>query len=153
MSQNSAGGLAARRKRHKKQMILAGHRWGLLSRLNPNFELEMGSARVPRASSGVAPEQLSHMLWGFPGGTKFGAWLFRRDAEKHTPEAYAPQNWTGRPPPPSEFGVNEALGHHQSSKLANAFAPSVPFRGNANVALDEKSAPEFLAPFLSQSGD
>ena len=50
---------------------------------------ELGSARVPRASSGVAPELLSIHSAGQQGGEKLVEQSFRRDAENHTPEACA----------------------------------------------------------------
>ena len=52
----------------------------------------MGSARLPRASAGVAPELSSHHLPAIGGGKKLAGRSFRRDAENHTPEACAPRN-------------------------------------------------------------
>src|ERR1039458_1033375 len=65
----------------------------------------MGSARVPRASSGVAPELLPHTLPGISRREKFAGRCFRRDAENHTPEACAPRNTPLRPFSISEFGL------------------------------------------------
>ena len=67
----------------------------------------MGSARVPRASSGVAPELWSPTISGISGGKKFAGRDFRRDAENHPPEAYAPQ----QPRPEREPGRLAAGGH------------------------------------------
>ena len=63
-----------------------------------------GSARVPRASSGVAPELASPHLPGIMGGEKLVEPGFRRDAENHTPEARAPRNPRVRPMSVSQFG-------------------------------------------------
>ena len=63
-----------------------------------------GSARVPRASSGVAPELASPHLPGIMGGEKLVEPGFRRDAENHTPEARAPRNPKVRPMSVSQFG-------------------------------------------------
>jgi hypothetical protein len=72
---------------------------------NPEFRNETGSARVPRASSGVAPELSPPILSEISSGEKFVERGFRRDAENHTPEAYAPP----KPPTPllpiPEFGL------------------------------------------------
>src|ERR1035437_1305068 len=48
---------------------------------------ERGSARVSRARSGVAPELWPPAIPGISGAKKFAGRGFRRDAEKHTPEA------------------------------------------------------------------
>jgi F1F0 ATPase subunit 2 len=60
-------------------------------RLTANFETKMGSARVPRASSGVAPELLPPAMSEISRAENFVERCFRRDAENHTPEARAPQ--------------------------------------------------------------
>src|ERR1039458_1939500 len=78
--------------------------------LNPNSEAGMGSARVPRASSGVAPELSSHTLPGISRREKFVGRCFRRDAENHTPEACAPQNTPLCPFSISEFGLKAEIG-------------------------------------------
>ena len=61
--------------------------------LNPNSAVEMGSARLRRASSGVVPELSPHHLPSICGGKKFAGRSFRRDAENHTPEACAPRDF------------------------------------------------------------
>ena len=73
-------------------------------------------SRRPRASSGVAPELLSHTIPGISGAKKFAGRCFRRDAENHTPasgskttarrEACAPHWFLPRPFPISDFGIN-----------------------------------------------
>ncbi len=63
----------------------------IVMRLTANLETKMGSARVPRASSGVAPELLPPATTKFSSAENFVERCFRRDAENHTPEAYAPQ--------------------------------------------------------------
>jgi ATP-dependent helicase HrpB len=50
--------------------------------------LKLGSARVPRAESGVAPDSRKSNM---PAGEKLVQRDFRRDAENDTPEARAPQ--------------------------------------------------------------
>jgi hypothetical protein len=90
---------------------------------NPNSEVGMGSARVARASSGVAPELLSHTTSGLLGATKFVGRCFRRDAENHTPEACAPQNAPSLPSPTSEFGF----------KTRFSEAKKLPWRCNDDV--------------------
>ena len=53
-----------------------------------------GSARVPRASSGGAPEHstiTAYSLSGIGRGDKVGGRSFRRGAANHTPEAYPPR--------------------------------------------------------------
>ena len=92
------------------QWTLAGIQRPLCSgeiHFSPNSEAGMGSARVPRASSGVAPELSSPISLGFSGGEKFAGQGFRRDAENHTPEAWAPRNTSCRPFSISDFGFNE----------------------------------------------
>jgi hypothetical protein len=79
-------------------------RWSQIAPIGS--EKENGSARVTRASSGVAPGLLTHLLPGFYGGKKFVEQRFRRDAENHTPEAYAPLTLPSRPLPISQFGFN-----------------------------------------------
>ena len=73
--------------------------------MNPNAENAIGSARLWRASSGVAPEVSSHTILGLSRARNFVRRGFRRDAENHTPEARAPQNGPPFPPPTSEFGM------------------------------------------------
>ena len=51
------------------------------------LEIEKGSARVPRAESGVAPDSSKTQT----SAEKLVEQGFRRDAENHTPEACAPQ--------------------------------------------------------------
>jgi hypothetical protein len=63
----------------------------IVMRLTSNLETKMGSARVPRASSGVAPELLPPATRKFSSAENFVERCFRRDAENHTPEACAPQ--------------------------------------------------------------
>jgi len=79
----------------------------LVTRLTSNFETRMGSARVPRASSGVAPELLSPAIPGLSSAEKSEGLCFRRGAENHTPEACAPQ----------------PLEHHGSSAMEAGHAP------------------------------
>ncbi len=70
---------------------------------NQDSKIGMGSARVSRASSGVAPElssphsNLSTAGRKFVAEKKFVARSFRRDAENDTPEACAPRIETRRP--------------------------------------------------------
>src|SRR5580704_5006151 len=47
----------------------------------------MGRTRVPRVSSAVAPEILSHVILGIPGGEKLVRRGLVRDAKNHKPEA------------------------------------------------------------------
>jgi F1F0 ATPase subunit 2 len=63
----------------------------IVMRLTSNLETKMGSARVPRASSGVAPELLPPEVSKISRAENFVERCFRRDAENHTPEARAPQ--------------------------------------------------------------
>src|ERR1039458_2744889 len=60
----------------------------LLGQFNPDSE--MGSARVPRVSSGVTPELTTATVSKLSDGEQLAERGFRRDAENHTPEAYAP---------------------------------------------------------------
>src|ERR1039458_1430000 len=60
----------------------------LLGQFNPDSE--MGSARVPRVSSGVTPELTTAIVSKLSDGEQLAERGFRRDAENHTPEAYAP---------------------------------------------------------------
>ncbi len=78
--------------------------------MNPKSEIRMGSARVARARSGVAPELSSTQSNRWAGEEKFVRRSFRRDAENHTPEAYAPQVTTERTAPSSEFGMKTNRG-------------------------------------------
>src|ERR1035437_4597152 len=84
--------------------------------------MEIGSARVPRASSGVAPELLSHTLPGISGAKKFARRIFRRDAEKHVPEARAPQNAPPNPPSISEFGLKLENIEHRTPNIEHRMA-------------------------------
>ena len=59
-----------------------------LGQFNPDSE--MGSARVPRVSSGVTPELTTAIVSKLSDGEQLAERGFRRDAENHTPEAYAP---------------------------------------------------------------
>ncbi len=63
----------------------------IVMRLTSNFEKKIGSARVSRASSGVAPELLPPAMSKISRAENFVERCFRRDAENHTPEARAPQ--------------------------------------------------------------
>jgi hypothetical protein len=78
------------------------------------FRNRNGSAHVPRASSGVAPELSSTMLAGIAATEKFVGRGFRRDAENHTPEAHAPRNPRLHPLSISEFGsdLDAQVGFH-----------------------------------------
>jgi hypothetical protein len=80
---------------------------GTLVGLSPNSEAGRGSARVPQAGSGVAPELWPPTISGIPGGKKFAGCGFRRAAENHAPGADAPQ----RPQPGREPGRLAAVGH------------------------------------------
>ena len=80
---------------------------GTLAGLSPNSEAGLGSARVPQAGSGVAPELWPPTISGIPGGKKFAGCGFRRAAENHAPGADAPQ----RPQPGREPGRLAAGGH------------------------------------------
>ena len=80
---------------------------GTLVGLSPNSEAGLGSARVPQAGSGVAPELWPPTISGIPGGKKFAGCGFRRAAENHAPGADAPQ----RPQPGREPGRLAAVGH------------------------------------------
>src|ERR1017187_4206327 len=92
----------------------------------------MGSARVPRASSGVAPELSSHTLPGISGREKFAGRCFRRDAENHTPEACAPRDTPLRPFSTSEFGFNLNRNH---------------LRGGATTAMTQAARSAWLVAF------
>jgi prepilin-type N-terminal cleavage/methylation domain-containing protein len=70
---------------------------------NPNSEQGMGSACVPRASLGVAPELSSRTISELAGAKYFVGRSFRRDAENDTPEAYAPGCSRGHEFPLSAF--------------------------------------------------
>ena len=85
--------------------------------LSPNSGIGMGSARVPRASSGVAPELPSHTLAGISRREKFAGRCFRRDAENHTPEACAPRDIPLRPFSTSEFGLILPVAHILQMRL------------------------------------
>ena len=76
--------------------------------VSPNSEIGMGRARVSRASSGVAPELSSHTLSGVAGRKKWAGQSFRRDAENHPSEAYAPGPEGRHPVATSEFGISLA---------------------------------------------
>jgi hypothetical protein len=82
-----------------------------------NAEVEKRSARLRRASSGVAPEPSSHHLSAICGGKRFVGQGFRRDAENHTPEACDPRMAKLRPVPISEFvfSPNSEAGTRDSS--------------------------------------
>jgi hypothetical protein len=80
---------------------------GMWVELSPNSEAGMGSARVPQAGLGVAPELWPPTISGIPGGKKFAGRGFRRAAENHAPGADAPQ----RPQPGREPGRLAAVGH------------------------------------------
>ena len=69
----------------------------------------MGSARLRRASSGVAPELSFHTIFGIPGAKKFAGRCFRRDAENHMPEACAPQTSPLLPYLMAVFGLKAVL--------------------------------------------
>jgi hypothetical protein len=58
-------------------------------RRSADVGIKFGSTRVPRVSSGVAPELSSHQLNVFTIEEKLVERSFRRDAENHTPEACA----------------------------------------------------------------
>src|ERR1017187_8477806 len=102
----------------------------------------MGSARVPRASSGVAPELPSHTLAGISRSEKFTGRCFRHDAENLTPEACAPRNTPWRPFSTSEFGLNgfsfpvraaaQSLSLFAVGQLESARAPQV-INGRINL--------------------
>src|ERR1017187_8131105 len=81
-------------------------------RVKSEFRNGKGSARVPRASSGVAPELSSPTLPGISRKEKFAGRCFRRDAENYTPEACAPRNTPLRPLLISEFGLSGAESRH-----------------------------------------
>src|ERR1017187_7251373 len=85
--------------------------------LSPNSGIGMGSARVRRPSSGVAPELSSHTLPGISGREWFAGPCFRRDAENHTPEACAPRNTPLRPFSTSEFGLILPAAHILQMRL------------------------------------
>src|ERR1039458_4830876 len=51
----------------------------------------LGSARVPRASSGVAPELSSSIISGISTAKNFVGQDFWRDAKNHTRDAHAPR--------------------------------------------------------------
>ena len=72
---------------------------------SPNSEIGLGSARVPRASSGVAPALSSLTIFEILSEEKFVDRRFRRDAENHTPEACAPRNATSPRYSIPEFGL------------------------------------------------
>ena len=76
----------------------------IVTRLTSNLETRMGSARVPRASSGVAPEFLSPAIPGLSSAEKSEGLCFRRRAENHTPEACAPQPLEHHGSPAMEAG-------------------------------------------------
>ena len=80
---------------------LRGGRW----RFNPELRNRNGSARVPRARSGVAPE-LRRSNQNLGEVEKFVGRNFRRDAENHTPEACATKNLPARLVSISELGLN-----------------------------------------------
>ena len=82
------------------------HNQILSAGFDANAEVRMGSARLRRASSGVAPELSSSTIFGLSRGRNFVRQVFRRDAENHTPEARAPRHLPMFPRATSEFGFN-----------------------------------------------
>jgi len=71
--------------------------------IKPELRELKWSARIPRASSGVAPELSTHHLI-ICRRQKMGGTISAR-RENHTPEACAPKSSPMRPVPPSEFGL------------------------------------------------
>jgi hypothetical protein len=60
--------------------------------LSTNLKKVLRSTRVPRGSSGVAPELSLPAIFRISGAKKFAERCFRRDAGNDTPEAYPPRN-------------------------------------------------------------
>jgi hypothetical protein len=69
----------------------------------------MGSTCVARVSSGVAPELSAHHQPAICRAETLVERSFRRDAENHTPEAYAPRDSQLRPFSIPKFGVNRGV--------------------------------------------
>ena len=79
----------------------------LVTRLTSNFETRMGSARVPRASSGVAPELSSPTISGISGGKNL-----RDEVLGATPKT------TRRPPARREGGRRMLPGQKSVCRVA-----------------------------------
>jgi hypothetical protein len=94
--------------------------------LNPNSAVEMGSARLRRASSGVVPELSPHHLPSICGGKKFAGRSFRRDAENHTPEACAPRDFGLRSISNAEFGLSGRDARHAEKTASRPTSAGLP---------------------------
>ena len=92
--------------------------------LDPERRVRKVTARLRHASSGVAPGLSSHHFPGFPGAGNLESRSFRRDAENHTPEAYAPQSLPIFRRSTLEFGLRRVGGadglkrHKANDRLA-----------------------------------